>query len=315
MSTRSDLWIYLLIFVLISTAARFAQLAISKLAQLDRRTTMRFASLDREDKIAQAIDILRKKELGAGLVLISRLRLLVMQSGVAITFQRACLIAAVIALIFAFILPIPGSVLVRLPASGLASIVIVTLYFSNKRTRRIERFGEQLPDVIDVIVRSLRAGHPLPVALALVAREMPEPAGSEFSTVVDEITYGRDISGALEQLEKRIGYRELRFLVASITISQQTGGNLSEILARLARMLRERFRLKRKVLALSAEGRFSGYALTSLPLFLFGLIHLVSATYYADFWSSPSRSTILAVAGGLLLIGNYVIYKMVHFKV
>ena len=80
-------------------------------------------------------------------------------------------------------------------------------------------------------------------------------------------------------------------------------------------MLRERLRMKRKVLALSAEGRFSGYALTALPLVLFGLLQLVSSTYYTEFWESAHRSSLLAVAIGLLLIGNYVIYKMVHFKV
>lgn len=177
------------------------------------------------------------------------------------------------------------------------------------------RFGEQLPEVLDVIVRSLRAGHPLPVSLGLVARELPEPAGPEFALVIDEVNYGRSMAEALGNLHDRVGYPELRFFVASTSIAQQTGGNLGEILARLSGMLRERFRLARRVRALSAEGRFSGYALSMLPVALFGLINIVSPAYYTDFWQNASSPSVLAVCLGLLLIGNLIIYRLVNFKV
>ncbi|WP_168166137.1 type II secretion system F family protein [Bosea sp. PAMC 26642] len=313
----SEPWlIYTLIFAIVFIGAQLAQSAIRHILQQDRRTAKRFAALDKVARALPDIDVLRKKDSGAlGSVLISRLRLLIVQSGTQIAVVRVLLIAAGLWLLLLVIAPLPWSLFNRALSTFLAAGSLVYGYLSLKRSRRIARFGEQLPDIIDVIVRSLRAGHPLPVSLSLVAREMPAPAGPEFAVVVDEITYGRDISGALGQLEQRVGYPEMRFLVASITIAQQTGGNLAEVLARLARMLRERFRLKRKVLALSAEGRFSGYALTSLPVGLFGLIHLVSSTYYLEFWASPVSSTILQIAGALLLIGNVVIYKMVHFKV
>ena len=164
-------------------------------------------------------------------------------------------------------------------------------------------------------MRSLRAGHPLSVSLNLVAREMPAPAGPEFALVVDEVNYGRSLSEALDNLSERVGYPELRFFVAATAIAHQTGGNLGEILSRLSRMLRDRFRLSRRVRALSAEGRFSGYALSVLPVALFGIINLVSASYYAEFWKSAAATPVLATSIGLLLVGNVVIYRLVNFKV
>jgi hypothetical protein len=143
-------------------------------------------------------------------------------------------------------MPVPNA-----GARGLAALaaaaVLVGGWLRLRAARRRERFGEQLPDVLDIVVRSLRAGHPLAVSLSLVAREMPAPAGPEFALVVDEVNYGRSITEALENLHARVGYPDLQFFVASTAIAHQTGGNLGEILSRLAALLRQRFRLKRRV--------------------------------------------------------------------
>lgn len=219
------------------------------------------------------------------------------------------------ALLFFFVLPAPANALLRFVVAMMGAGLGLTLWLRWKRARRIGLFGEQLPEVLDVIVRSLRAGHPLTVSLSLVAREMPEPAGPEFALVIDEVNYGRSITEALENLYQRVGYPELKFFVASTSIAHQTGGNLGEILSRLSRMLRERFRLMRRVRALSAEGRFSGYALSVLPVALFGLINVVSPNYYTEFWRSPVASTVLAISLCLLAIGNLIILRLVNLKV
>lgn len=221
---------------------------------------------------------------------------------------------ALLGLVLLIALPLPG-LGARIAASLLGAFLLVVQYLRFKRARRLARFGEQLPEVLDLIVRSLRAGHPLPVSLSLVAREAPAPAGPEFALVVDEMNYGRSIGEALDGLHHRVGHPELAFIVAAVSIANQTGGNLGEILARLSRMLRERFRLARRVRALTAEGRFSGYALSVLPIALFGLTNLVSATYYAEFWSNPVSTKVMGVAIGLLLVGNAIIYRLVNFKV
>ena len=313
----SEPWIiYLLIFALVGGGVYLAQVGLRGQLKRERRTAKRFAALDQNQSELPQVDVLRKKAstnaIGAFLADVQRL---IVQAGSEMTpaalGRRAAIIWAALFLLTPLPLPAP----VQFFVTGIATGLLVYAYLSFRRGRRIARFAEQLPDVIDVIVRSLRVGHPLPVSLALVAREMPAPAGPEFSAVVDEINFGRSIIDALEMLEKRIGYNEVRFFVSSIAIAQQTGGNLAEILFRLAKMLRERFKLKRKIRALSAEGRFSGYALSSLPILLFGLINLVSASYYQEFWQSFAKMPVLLVAGGLLLVGNVLIYKMVNFKV
>jgi tight adherence protein B len=205
--------------------------------------------------------------------------------------------------------------LLTLPAGGVVAALSVFGILFVKRARRVQRFAEQLPDVLDVVVRSLRAGHPLPVSLSLVAREMPAPAGDEFALACDEITYGRDVREALDNLYWRVGYDDLQLFVTSISVAYQTGGNLADILGRLSKMLRERFRMRRKVKSLSAEGRFSAIALSLFPFLMFGIINLIAPVYYGLVWGHPILSMAFGVAAILLVIGNVIMYRMVHFKI
>ena len=312
----SEPWLaYLLIVVFVAIAVQQLQAAFSGGARDRTRAAKRLSDLGGPTAAAADLDSLRRRASGRGQsALVARLNRLVLQSGTRASPARLGAAIGVIALLALILLPLPGLPL-RLLASMGTGVLLVGLWLRLKRARRLRRFGEQLPEVIDVIVRSLRAGHPLPVSLALVARETPEPAGPEFALVVDEVNYGRSLSEALENLYQRVGYPELAFFVASTSIASQTGGNLGEILSRLSKMLRERFRLTRRVRALTAEGRFSGYALSALPIILFGLINLVSASYYAEFWQSPSANTVLGAAIGLLLVGNLVIIRLVNFRV
>ena len=132
------------------------------------------------------------------------------------------------------------------------------------RNRRKAAFSTQLPDALDVVVRSLRSGHPVPTALTLVGREMPDPIGTEFGLTTDELTYGIDLPRALQNLSARVGVPDMSLLVTAVSLQSSAGGNLGEVLENLSRILRDRFQLKRKVRSLSAEGRFSAYGLTIL---------------------------------------------------
>ena len=126
------------------------------------------------------------------------------------------------------------------------------LFLLRARRRRIAAFSEQFPDALDVIARGLRAGHPFRVAIGLVAREMPDPVGSEFGIVADEITFGLEQSIAVDNLGPRVGHNDLSFFSTAVNIQHQTGGNLAEILSRLSRMLRSRLKLRLKIRALSS---------------------------------------------------------------
>lgn len=306
--------VYVLVFVLIVVAAWQGQRGLAGLSRIRRRTRERFDALPAGGP-SVAIDLLRRRSRFGGSRLVRAANRLLLQSATRRTPAALAGMAGGIALAAFLLSPVPADAATRLLAALVVGPLVVVLALRRQRSRRMARFGEQLPEILDIIVRSLRAGHPLPVSLGLVAREMPEPAGPEFAIVVDEIAYGRSLPEALENLYDRVGYPELRFVVASTAIAQQTGGNLGEILSRLSRMLRERFRLARRARALSAEGRFSGLALSVLPVALFAIINVVSPAYYGEFWQSPSAPRILAVSVGLLVLGNLAIWRLVNFKV
>jgi tight adherence protein B len=183
------------------------------------------------------------------------------------------------------------------------------------RGRRQKAFGAQFPDALDMIVRSLRAGHPVPIAINMVAREMPDPVGTEFGIVSDEITYGADLESALRNLYFRVGQDDLPLFVTAVAIQGSTGGNLGEILQNLSAVIRDRFKMRRKIRALAAEGRASALILSSLPIAIFAVIQLVSPDFYAGVWNEDLTKQALMVAGSWMGLGNFIMYRMVNFRI
>src|SRR5262249_28587537 len=148
--------------------------------------------------------------------------------------------------------------------------------------RRQMKFEEQLPDAIDVLVRSLKAGHALPAAIAAAGKHMPDPIGGELSLTAAEVSYGLDLETAMINLRSRVGQAGLALIVLAVSVQSKTGGNLAEVLTNLSKIIRERFKLRRKAYALAAEGRFSAILLSILPIALFGLLRFISPSYYGD---------------------------------
>lgn len=192
--------------------------------------------------------------------------------------------------------------------------MLIGLYLRGVRRRRIARFAEQLPDAIDIIARGLRVGYPLPVAFDLVAREMPDPIGPEFGMSADEISFGQDLRVAMANLYRRVGQDDLQFVIVAVNVQSQTGGNLPEILSRLARLVRGRAKLALKIRALSAEGRISARFLSLMPFFLVGVISLISPSFFAEVRHSDAITPALIYAAISLLLGNLIMYRMVNFK-
>jgi tight adherence protein B len=183
------------------------------------------------------------------------------------------------------------------------------------RSRRQKKFGAQFPDAIDIIVRSLRAGHPVPVAINMVAREMQDPVGTEFGIVTDEVTYGADLETAMRNLFFRVGSDDLPLFVTAVAIQGSTGGNLGEILENLSAVIRQRFKMRRKIRALAAEGRASALILSSLPIGMFAIINFVTPQFYASVWDQDLTKICLALAGCWMGIGNFIMYRLVNFKI
>jgi tight adherence protein B len=195
----------------------------------------------------------------------------------------------------------------------LVGIGLPLLVLRRARNKRVARFAAQLPDALDMIVRSLRAGHPTSVAIGLVAREMPDPLGTEFGIVSDEITFGLDLEQAARKLSERVGFEGLHLLSVSLSIQAKTGGNLTEILSNLSKVLRERQKLRLKIRALSAEGRFSAILISAFPVVMFGILWFIAPTYYGDVWNSPVITPVFLIFGFWALLGDFIMYRMINF--
>jgi tight adherence protein B len=241
---------------------------------------------------------------------------LVLQSGLTIGLSKLVIFIAVGAVMaFGLGLVVRRNLLDALLIGLFCGTVLPYLVLRVVRGRRQKRFAAQFPDGLDMIVRSLRAGHPVPIAIAMVAREMKDPIGSEFGVVSDEITYGSDLETALRNLYFRIGQDDLPLFVTAVAIQGSTGGNLGEILQNLSSVIRERFKMRRKIRALAAEGRASALILSSLPIAMFLVIQVVAPDFYAGVWNEDLTKKSLFVAACWMGIGNFIMYRLVNFKI
>ena len=241
---------------------------------------------------------------------------LVLQSGLTIGFGRLILIV-IVGMIgaFAATMVFEGRLLHAVIAALFSGFVLPFMVLRFLRSRRQKKFAAQFPDAIDIIVRSLRAGHPVPIAINMVAREQPDPIGSEFGTVTDEITYGADLESAMRNLYFRVGTDDLPLFVTAVAIQGSTGGNLGEILENLSGVIRQRFKMRRKIRALAAEGRASALILSSLPIGMFAVINFLVPTFYASVWGEDLTKIALVLAACWMGVGNFIMYRMVNFKI
>ncbi|RWC54968.1 type II secretion system F family protein [Mesorhizobium sp.] len=237
------------------------------------------------------------------------------QSGITgnpLAFAAVFLLAG---LVLALMLPLllGFSAIVAIIVFLVVGLVLPILVLRRARNKRIQKFSIQLPDALDMIVRSLRAGHPTTVAIGLVAREMPDPLGTEFGIVSDEISFGLSLEQAVRKLSERVGFEGLHLLSVSLSIQAKTGGNLTEILANLSSVLRERRKLRMKIKALSAEGRMSAWIISLFPLLMLGILTLIAPSYYGDVLNSPILMPVFVIFGGWALLGDFIMYRMVNF--
>jgi tight adherence protein B len=245
-----------------------------------------------------------------------KLSRLILQSGLSVGLNKLAMIAMTVALLaFGSVLLIRGQWLEAFLAAAVCGVILPLLVLYMLRNRRQKAFGAQFPDALDIIVRSLRAGHPVPIAITMVARESADPIGSEFGMVADEITYGADLETAMRNLYFRIGQDDLPLFVTAVAIQGSTGGNLGEILENLSAVIRERFKMRRKIRALAAEGRASALILSSLPIVMFMIIQIVAPDFYGSVWKEDITKAILAMAGAWMAVGNFIMYQMVNFRI
>jgi tight adherence protein B len=243
---------------------------------------------------------------------------LIAQSGSTLKLESAALIACIIALLvmvlLAFVLRI-GTLVFALPLAGAIGVGPVLLYYTVLRGRRIAKFEEQLPDAIDLIVRSLKVGHPLSASVGLIAREMQEPIGAEFAIAADAISYGLSIPDALRAMMERVPVADLGYLMVAVQIQQEAGGNLVESLAKLGTVIRERFRMFRKVKAITAEGRLSAWLLSFFPILIGMGIQVVKPDYYTKVMDFPYFGVLVGMTIVMLIVNLLVMVYITRLRV
>jgi tight adherence protein B len=200
-------------------------------------------------------------------------------------------------------------ILVRIIIAILIGVLVPILHLKGQASKRLDKLIDQFPDSIDLIVRSLRIGHPLATSLQTIAREMPSPTGPEFEIIARQITYGKTPAEAIEALARRAPSPDIRFFSVAVQIHHEAGGNLGDILAGLSKIIRSRFQLFRRVKALTAEGRFSSYFLSIFPIVMIFAMNALQPGYYdkiADFEYFPHMVSLTLI----LLVVNVVAMRM-----
>ncbi|OPY83150.1 MAG: Bacterial type II secretion system protein F domain protein [Syntrophorhabdus sp. PtaU1.Bin153] len=200
-----------------------------------------------------------------------------------------------------------------LVAIGAGSIPL--FYLQVKKQQRLKKFERQLPDALDLMARSLRAGHAFSGGLQMVAQEFADPIGGEFFRVMNEINYGASVDQALKNMLLRVDLPDLKFFTVSVVIQRESGGNLAEILESIARLIRERFKLLGKIRALSAEGKLSGAILIGLPFIVAFILTLINREYMSSMTDDPMGKVIVIVALCMMATGAFMIKKMIDVRV
>jgi len=183
------------------------------------------------------------------------------------------------------------------------------------RSKRLEKIAFQLPDALDLISRSLRAGHGFSAALAMVGKEAQAPISEEFKITFDEINFGISTQNALANLALRVPLNDLRYFIVAVVIQLESGGNLAELLSMLSNLIRERFKLFGKIRVLAAEGKMSAYILTALPFFVAGVTELLNPSYLNVLVTDPMGIRMVMGALGLMAFGGFVMWRIIDIRV
>ena len=204
------------------------------------------------------------------------------------------------------------------PLSGVVGAVFAAvpfLYVSRRRSQRLRKFEAQLPDALDLITRALRSGHAFSSALQMVGDEMAEPVAGEFRIVHDEVNFGIELQQALTNLSVRVPSTDLRYFIVSVLIQRESGGNLTEVLGNLSRLIRARLKLMSKIRVLSSEGRLSAWILGIMPFALAGVMAIANPEFMTPLWNDPIGISIIKYMLILMVFGVLILRKIIKIRV
>jgi len=320
-----DLLIAMIIFILTLTLIQGGYYGLRKIRSREKREVLRrlrgysTTGYDRE-----IIDIMRKSMLSEvpwlNRMLLSirwtdKLSRLIEQSGTESTLGVFILLSIVLASGgFVILLWVTSHFPLSLMLA-LFSGTLPFLYVYIKKKRRMEKFQRQLPDALDLIARALKAGHAFTGGLKMVGDEIGEPVGTEFDKTLHEINFGSAIPEALKNLTQRVDCPDLRFFIISVIIQRETGGNLAEILAKIAYLIRERFKLQSRVQVLASEGKLSAIILIAIPFVVALALSVLNPAYIKTLFIDPVGKVLVAFALFMMVLGIIVMKRMIEIRV
>ena len=314
--------IYGLIFLAVLALVQGIYLTVfGKSISLNSRVNRRLEMLEKGAGREQVLEQLRKEMSqhmkSRSIPLYAILADKAQKANIAFTPGQLVMVMCILTVVAFFLLTFgTGAALaVRLVISVVMGVGAVFVWVNNTAKKRMALIEEQLPDAVELMVRSLRVGHPFSAALQIVAKEVPDPLGTEMGVISDEAAYGRDVGEALKSMAERMDMQDLRFLAVSVTIQQTSGGNLAEILDGLAKVIRARFKLFRRVKAITAEAKWSGMFLSVFPIGALIMINVIQPNYYDDVKETSLFIPACLVVAGFLVANIFVMRMLVNIKV
>lgn len=250
-----------------------------------------------------------------GIPRINNLDRLLVQSGLDWTVGKllamSLLFGATVYLMLSFVILLPFLQL----GAALGAAFMPIAYVQWKRSRRLRRIEQQLPDTLDLIGRAMRAGHALPSGLQMVGQEMADPIAREFRITHDEINFGVSMQQALTNLSERVPITDVRYFVVAILIQREAGGNLTEVLDNLSKLIRNRLKFHAKIKVLTTEGRMSAWVLFLLPFALAALFNFANHDFISILWVDPIGIKITTTMLSIMAVGAFWLYKLIQIRV
>jgi tight adherence protein B len=332
----SPIWIKALVLVCIFGAVVLAVEALVRSAGISRAggraINLRLKMIGRGHSHGETMNLLRRSESAVpqGLPpffdrLAQKFERMLLQAQVTMPTGRLMLLILIapVALFFLILVAMVaggfgvtfGRLLITATFSVALGAGLPLMYLNFRATRTRKKMQEQFPVALDVFVRGLRAGHPIAAALDLLTVEMPDPIGSQFGLAVDEVTYGAELRDALQNMAERWDLDDMRMFVVSLSVQNETGVNLAEILENLCKVIRDRQFMMLKVRALSSEGKMTAIMLTVLPVFTFVLLFTLNPRFFLDVANDPAFVPGLLTLLAMYVAGFVIIRKMVDLKV
>ncbi len=285
------------------------------LTRLEDEQKMRESGIDAEQQVRVKSDYIANPLTRAFLFMPGAERALPMIRKAGLASKLDTIVMAGFGLFLVLCLVFSGFGFLAIPIAFLSTLILMNLYLKRAIKKMHNKFIDLFPDALDMIVRSVRSGYPLHAALGMVADNMGPPVSTQFRRIVDEISYGWTMTEALNRFADRVKAPDIRFFVVVLAVQQESGGNLSEVLSNLSRVLRSRKQLRLKIRALSSEGRATAWFLGLLPVAILGALQIMAPEHLQPLYTTPTGLTYIVGAGIFMILAMFSVKQIINIDI